>query len=96
VYVDYKQGHRLGTTDDNNKARLKVSVPVGDDVIPEPLFDKSLSDDDRAKIRADRAAAAEARIKKQGGTITNKKSTSASSSPLRGPTSEPLMRWTAG
>jgi hypothetical protein len=62
-----------------------------EDDIPEPVHDKNLSDDERAKIRADRAAAAEARLKKQGGPSKKKKA--AASTPLTGPNAQPLMRW---
>jgi hypothetical protein len=61
------------------------------DDTPQPVVDKNLTDDERAKIRADRAAAAEARLKKQGGPPMKKKPTS--STPLTGPNSQPLMRW---
>jgi hypothetical protein len=57
----------------------------------EPVVDKNLTEDERAKIRADRAAAAEARLKKQGGLPKKKKPTT--SAPLTGPNSQPLMRW---
>jgi hypothetical protein len=64
--------------------------------IPEPAMDPNLNDDERAKIRADRAAAAEARLKKLGGGGKKKKSTAnANNQPLKGPNSENLMRWNA-
>jgi len=47
-------------------------------------------------MTTERAAAAEARLKKQAGTSaakSNKKS--IETEPLRGPNSQPLMRWTA-
>jgi len=66
-----------------------------DENIPEPVLDKNLTEEERAKIRADRAAAAEARLKKQGGAPPKKKKTS-SDAPLRGPNSKPTMTWTAG
>lgn len=62
-----------------------------EDDIPEPVVDKNLTDDERAKIRADRAAAAEARLKKQGGPPKKKKA--PSTAPLTGPNAQPLMRW---
>jgi hypothetical protein len=62
-----------------------------EDDIPKPVVDKNLTDDERAKIRADRAAAAEARLKKQGGLPKKKKA--ISSTPLTGPNAKPLMRW---
>ena len=65
-----------------------------DDDIPDPVYDFNLSDEQRAKLRADRAAAAEARLKKQTGGKKPKKTEAPA--PLKGPNSEPLMRWTAG
>jgi hypothetical protein len=64
------------------------------DEIPEPICDPTLTDEERNKIRADRAAAAEARAKKQGGTPKKKKATN--NKPLVGPNSKNLMTWTAG
>jgi hypothetical protein len=55
-------------------------------------LDKNLSEAQRAQIRLDRAKAAEARIKKQGGAVKPKKK-QPSNAPLKGPNSEPLMRW---
>lgn len=66
-----------------------------EEVIPEPAYNPNLTDEQRAKIRLDRAAAAEARLKKQTGGKKPKK-TSAPPPPLRGPNSQPLMRWNAG
>lgn len=65
------------------------------DTIPEPVINPNLSDAQRETIRADRAAAAEARMKKQGLNPKQKKKPSATGAPLRGPNSEPLMRWNA-
>jgi hypothetical protein len=62
-----------------------------EDDIPKPVVDNNLTDEERATIRADRAAAAEARLKKQGGLPKKKKP--ASSTPLTGPNAQPLMRW---
>lgn len=45
-------------------------------------------------MRADRAAAAEARVNKMG-TTGNKKKNKKTNMPLRGPNTEPTMRWTA-
>lgn len=66
-----------------------------EDDVPEPVHDDNLTDEQRAQIRADRAAAAEARLKKQGGG-TKKKKKKASDTPLTGPNTKPLMQWTAG
>ena len=58
-------------------------------------MDQNLTDEERARIRADRAAAAEARLKKQGGA-PKKKKTGGSDAPLQGPHSKPAMTWTVG
>lgn len=63
------------------------------DDTPAPVVDPTMTDEDRAKIRADRAAAAEARLKKQGAKPKPKKT--SKDEPLRGPNSQPTMRWTA-
>ena len=65
------------------------------DETPAPTFDENLTPKERAKIRADRAAAAEARIKAQGGNPKPKKK-DTSSQPLRGPNTQNTMTWTAG
>ena len=92
------QGHRLGTANLPSPANYSASgAPATnqrDDNVPEPLIDKNLTEEERAKIRADRAAAAEARLKKQGGAPGKRKT--SSNAPLRGPNSKPTMTWTAG
>jgi hypothetical protein len=65
------------------------------DESPPVLVDDNLTDEEREKMRADRAAAAEARLKKQGGLPSAKKK-DTSNKPLVGPNSEPLMRWNLG
>lgn len=65
-----------------------------DDDIPDPVYNPNLDDEQRAKVRADRAAAAEARLKKKTGGKKPKKATN--SAPLVGPNSQPTMRWTSG
>ena len=62
---------------------------------PQPINDANLTEEERAKIRADRAAAAEARLQKQGGAVGKKKKP-GNNTPLTGPNSQPAMRWTAG
>jgi hypothetical protein len=66
--------------------------PKDDDDVPPPALDPSLTEDERAQIRADRAAAAEARLKKMGGTTKKKKKVNPDA-PLVGPNSQPAMRW---
>lgn len=93
-FVSFLQGHRLGTV---NEARHETAVSPSSPIereTPQPVFDEHLTDDERAKIRADRAAAAEARLKKQGGGPKKKKS--SIDAPLSGPNSQPTLRWTAG
>ena len=90
------EGNRLGTA---NEAALgsggragKPNVKPHEEISTKPIHDQSLGDEDRAKMRADRAAAAEARQKKQGGAAGKKKK-ATDSKPLTNPHSEPLMRW---
>ena len=62
---------------------------------PEPTYQNpNLTDSDRDRIRADRAAAAEARLKKQN--LGVKKPKKKDIPPLRGPNTEPAMRWNVG
>jgi hypothetical protein len=63
-----------------------------DDEVPAPVMNPNLTNEEREKIRADRAAAAEARLKKQN-PGKKKTTTTTSSAPLTGPNSQPLMRW---
>jgi hypothetical protein len=65
------------------------------DELPEPIHDASLTDDQRAKQREARLAAAEARQKALGGGA-KKKTKATNAAPLRGPNSQPLMKWSAG
>jgi hypothetical protein len=95
LYVLLLQGHRLGTANENF-ARPSSGVSNAQSTeLPQPILDSNLTDADREKIRADRAAAAEARLKKQALPKSKKKAT-ANDAPLRGPNSTPTMTWTAG
>jgi hypothetical protein len=93
------QGHRLGTADEgrySDTATATATKKTDPESIPPPL-DPNLTADEREKIRADRAAAAEARLKKQGlGGPTKKKKPPSSDAPppLVGPNSKPTMQWT--
>lgn len=92
-------GHRLGTADEASfgGGGAPASMPIKrDEDLPSPAVDPALADDDRARIRAERAAAAEARLKKQGSGTTKKKKATTENKPLVGPNSQPAMRWTAG
>ena len=84
------QGQKLGTIHEkkpltDSKTRLKVDDP------PKQL-DPNLDDETREKMRADRAAAAEARVKKQQGGTTSKKK--YENNDLRGPNSRNTLQWT--
>mmetsp|Transcript_28060 Transcript_28060/g.42997 ORF Transcript_28060/g.42997 Transcript_28060/m.42997 type:complete len:138 (+) Transcript_28060:84-497(+) len=96
-------GHRLGTADEAQRLStnpISNTTKMDRDDIPEPVYDHNLSSSDRNRIRAERAAAAEARLKKQGGggnkKLPKKPKSSSSDAPLTGPHSKPLMTWTAG
>ena len=89
----HRQGHRLGTGDEAKYRDDTNSSKKVDDDLPPAAIDPNLSPEERARIRADRAAAAEARLKKQGGAQPKKKKT-PSDAPLVGPNSKPTMQWT--
>ena len=94
-----KKGHRLGTAHENtNRTDNHHKNHHQQHDVPPPMVDETLSDADREKIRADRAAAAEARMKKQGLPIQPKKSKVVvdSNAPLRGPNTKPTMTWSVG
>jgi hypothetical protein len=85
------QGNRLGSANDAPRSYQNETVAAE---IPQPTYDPNVSDADRDRIRAERAAAAEARLKAMGGGDKKKKKAKKSdSSSLRGPNTEPLMRW---
>ena len=98
-----KKGHRLGTANENTKQPHDGNTINDDDHhhhkhdVPAPIIDETLTDADREKIRADRAAAAEARLKKQGLPVQPKKAPPLdANAPLRGPNSKPTMTWSLG
>lgn len=66
-----------------------------DEVDHQPIHDPNINDTDRANMRAERAERAEARLKQQEPPKKTKKRVN-NSTPLKGPNSENLMRWTAG
>jgi hypothetical protein len=89
------EGRRLGTGDESKYQQTAFSAAAAaHDDLPEPNYDPKLTDDEREKTRADRARAAEARLKMNGGKP--KRKPSVNSKPLVGPNSKPLMQWTAG
>ena len=91
--INILQGQRLGTGS-NDTRRAQQEGQYRDDPLPQPAYDPNLSDEAREKMRADRAAAAESRLKKMGATGGKKKG-KKTNIPLRGPNTEPTMRWTA-
>jgi hypothetical protein len=83
----------LGTANDAGQQQEPASSKMarGGDIPPEPVFDPNLTDEQRENQRTDRLAAVEARLKKQGGQAPKKKKTT--NTELKGPNTEPLMRW---
>jgi hypothetical protein len=67
----------------------------GDALLPEPIHNPNLTDDEREQQRLARLAAAEARAQKALQPKKGKKQ-SSSQQPLRGPNSKPTMAWTVG
>ena len=103
VYYELRKqkGHRLGTANEiENRTYNNNNINDYDNNkhdIPKPIIDENLTDTDREKIRADRAAAAEARLKKQGLPIKPKKTPPVDpNAPLRGPNSKSTMTWSLG
>jgi len=60
---------------------------------PQPIVDHSLDEDTRDFRRAEAARAAELRSQQKKGS---KKKPAANKEPLKGPNSQPLMKWTMG
>mmetsp|Transcript_21112 Transcript_21112/g.33980 ORF Transcript_21112/g.33980 Transcript_21112/m.33980 type:complete len:122 (-) Transcript_21112:1138-1503(-) len=89
-------GRRLGAANEQVETPVTTTglTPARkDDDLPTPTRDPNVSNDERERQRQARLAAAEARQKKHGGSPKKEKKSTA---PLRGPNSEPLMRWQAG
>ena len=92
------KGHRLGSADE-----AIASKPIERDPIsakdakkfedPTPSHNPDLSEEDRQRIREDRAKAAEARLQN---TQTKKKKKTRNQPPLHGPNSQYTMKWTSG
>ncbi|GMH76629.1 hypothetical protein TrVE_jg5787 [Triparma verrucosa] len=84
------KGHALGTTDaPSSSYGTGGRAP---ERLPDPIVNPNLDQSDRDRIRAERAAAAEKRLKDAGGDVKKKKK-KKDTSPLRNPNAEPLMRW---
>lgn len=96
--MNMKKGHRLGTASDNaNRTHNSNNNSTNNHDIPKPIIDENLTEADREKIRADRAAAAETRLKKLGLRIKPKKTPPVdANAPLRGPNSKATMTWSLG
>ena len=94
------EGHRLGTADEAARGGGTSKQTAGATPSPqqfEPYTDNLLSDDDRARIREERLAAAEGRLSKEAKKeMKTKKKKPSSDEPLRGPNSQNTLRWTAG
>lgn len=87
------QGHRLGSAAETSAVYAAPSSQRIEekDTLPEPLVDPKLDPEIRRLRRTEAARAAEERANKNGGGKPVKKKTNQE--PLRGPNSEPLMRW---
>ena len=91
------EGHRLGTATEDADARTARALAAEQREIAahEPYTDSKLTDEERAKLREERLAAAEARMTKEEKRQMGQKK-KKSDAPLRGPNSQNKMRWTAG
>lgn len=92
--LPYVQGQALGTSQPTTQQTMSRPAANRDEDLPKPLVDKNLTEEDRAKLRADRAAAAEARLKQQNPTKSKGKKKASSGEPLRGPNTQNTMTWT--
>ncbi len=93
------EGHRLGTADEQRRAKVVRAMGDGNfttDQTPTPYTDAKITEEERAKIREERLAAAEGRLTKEERNAMKKKKTKHNDTPLRGPNSQNTMRWTAG
>jgi hypothetical protein len=88
-------GQRLGTADEERGRRAAAAAEKR--FTDQPIYtDANLTDEERAKIRAERLAAVEARMTKQEKQAMKQKKKPTNDEPLRGPNSQNTMRWTAG
>ena len=60
---------------------------------PTPKYNPDLAEEDRRRIREDRAKAAEKRMQN---TQTKRKTKTTNKQPLHGPNSQYTMKWTSG
>lgn len=93
------KGNRLGSANEapteQSIGRRSEKTNIKNDDVPAKRVDTNLSDSEREKQRDARLAAAENRLKKQSGGSTKPKKKNTGSLPLKGPNTEPLMRWTS-
>ena len=96
IWATTPQGNRLGSANDPPPQLSAAAARSGssrDKVnLPEKRIDPSVTESDRARQREAVLAAAEKR-QKAGGVSTKKKKKPKNTQPLRGPNTEPLMRW---
>jgi len=88
-------GNRLGSANDPppHSATASAGSPNHDVDLPAKRVDPSLTTSERERQRVARLAAAEKRQKASG--VSTKKKKTTQNQPLRGPNTEPLMRWNA-
>ena len=90
------EGHRLGNAGDDRDRRAAAAA-AEKRFTDQPVYtDANLTDEERAKIRAERLSAVEARMTKQEKQAMKQKKKPTNDDPLRGPNSQNTMRWTAG
>ena len=91
----HKQGNRLGSANDPKpqSAAANTGSPNHDVDLPAKRVDPSLTNSVRDRQREARLAAAEKRQKASG--VSTKKKKTTQNQPLRGPNTEPLLRWNA-
>ena len=84
---------------DNSKNKTKKKNCNKDNDIPRRRVDPTLTDSDRIRQRDERLAAVEQRMKQNNNNPQSnkqkKKKKQDTGAPLKGPNSEPLMRWNA-
>ena len=96
-----EEGHvNNNSNNENSKNVQKKNSNKDNDDIPRPRVDPTLTDSDRIRQRDERLAAVEQRMEQnnnnpQSNKQKKKKKKQDTGAPLKGPNSEPLMRWNA-
>ena len=85
-------GHKLGSSSENLSASSGRSNFAATTPAEKIVVNPNISDEERDRARLERLAAAEERIKAKGGDPNPKKKKEVAKG-LKGPNSEPLMRW---